>query len=59
MGDEGLVSCKDPRGFTQTVAEALMDSYLPIADKRRGLDYSEAERRWQLLRRGRYLVSIG
>lgn len=55
MGDEGLVSCADPRGFTETVAGALMASYLPIADTRRALPYSEAERRWQLLRRGRYL----
>jgi coproporphyrinogen III oxidase len=55
LGDEGLVSCADPHGFTETVGRSLMASYLPIADTRRALAYSEAERRWQLLRRGRYL----
>jgi len=55
LEDDLLVSCEDPRGFTQAVAENLMASYLPIAEKRRGLEYSAEQRHWQLLRRGRYL----
>lgn len=41
--------------FVRDVAEGFMPSYLPIANKRRLLEYGEAERQWQLLRRGRYL----
>jgi len=52
---ETLVSCADPQGFTRAVAEGLMSSYLPIADKRRAEPYTEEQRHWQLLRRGRYL----
>mmetsp|Transcript_37029 Transcript_37029/g.51393 ORF Transcript_37029/g.51393 Transcript_37029/m.51393 type:complete len:361 (-) Transcript_37029:27-1109(-) len=55
MGDTTLLSCADPQGFTEAVARGLMPSYLPIADKRRGVEFSEAQRHWQLLRRGRYL----
>jgi len=41
--------------FVRDVAEGFMPSYLPIANRRRTLAYGEAERQWQLLRRGRYL----
>ena len=41
--------------FVKDVAEGFMPSYLPIANLRRTLAYGEAERQWQLLRRGRYL----
>lgn len=32
-----------------------MPSYLPLANRRRTIAHGEAERQWQLLRRGRYL----
>lgn len=54
-GDESLVTCEDPGGFTQSVAENLMASFLPIAERRRNVDYTDEQRHWQLLRRGRYL----
>lgn len=41
--------------FVKDVAEGFMPSYLPIANSRRTLPFGEAERQWQLLRRGRYL----
>eukprot|EP00240_Pyramimonas_obovata_P003735 CAMPEP_0118924580 /NCGR_PEP_ID=MMETSP1169-20130426/2652_1 /TAXON_ID=36882 /ORGANISM="Pyramimonas obovata, Strain CCMP722" /LENGTH=361 /DNA_ID=CAMNT_0006865707 /DNA_START=100 /DNA_END=1185 /DNA_ORIENTATION=+ len=54
-GEEPLVACDDPAGFTQSVAENLMASYLPIAERRRSASYTDEQRHWQLLRRGRYL----
>jgi coproporphyrinogen III oxidase len=41
--------------FVQTVGDAFLDAYLPIVERRQGLPHSEAERRWQLIRRGRYV----
>ena len=41
--------------FAQDVADSLMDVYLPIVERRRHSPYSDAEKQWQLLRRGRYL----
>ena len=31
LGDELLVTCEDPGGFTKSVTENLMASFLPIA----------------------------
>eukprot|EP00899_Mesostigma_viride_P006688 jgi/Mesvir1/1601/Mv14566-RA.1 len=41
--------------FTADVARGFMPSFLPIAHQRRALPYSEQQRQWQLIRRGRYL----
>lgn len=41
--------------FAQSLGNAFVPSYLPILSKRHSLNYSPAERRWQLLRRGRYV----
>jgi len=41
--------------FVRDVGEAFLAAYLPIVDRRRGEPWSEQERRWQLLRRGRYV----
>ena len=41
--------------FTRDVCGTFMPSYLPIARERRLLPYSEEQRHWQLLRRGRYI----
>lgn len=45
----------DAEAFTRAVCEGFSDSYLPIIERRREMPYTEAQRRWQLLRRGRYL----
>jgi coproporphyrinogen III oxidase len=37
------------------VGEAFLDAYVPIVERRRDQPYGEAERSWQLLRRGRYV----
>lgn len=41
--------------FAREVGESLMPAYLPILDRRKDMPYTEHERRWQLLRRGRYV----
>jgi coproporphyrinogen III oxidase len=41
--------------FTQSVCDEFMPSYLPIARRRRAQQYTEEQRHWQLLRRGRYI----
>ncbi|XP_037784430.1 oxygen-dependent coproporphyrinogen-III oxidase-like [Penaeus monodon] len=41
--------------FVQDCAESVVPSYLPLVKKHRQDPVSEAERRWQLLRRGRYV----
>jgi len=49
---------KDPTSlfaFMRKCGDAFVPSYLPILAKRADLPYTEDNRRWQLLRRGRYV----
>jgi len=41
--------------FTRAVGDAIVPAYLPIVERRRRDPWGERERRWQLLRRGRYV----
>jgi coproporphyrinogen III oxidase len=41
--------------FVSGCAEAFLPAYVPIVERRRGEPYGDAEREWQLLRRGRYV----
>ena len=41
--------------YQQSVGDAFLPAWLPIAERRRGLDWGERERRFQLYRRGRYV----
>jgi coproporphyrinogen III oxidase len=41
--------------LAKEVARAFLPAYLPIVERRRALPYGEAERRWQEIRRGRYV----
>jgi coproporphyrinogen III oxidase len=41
--------------FTCSVCDGFVPSYLPIVRRRHSLPYTEAQRHWQLLRRGRYV----
>jgi coproporphyrinogen III oxidase len=41
--------------FVQALGNAIMPAYLPIVERRRNDPFGERERRWQLLRRGRYV----
>jgi coproporphyrinogen III oxidase len=41
--------------FVREIGDAILPAYLPIVERRRGDPWGERERRWQLLRRGRYV----
>jgi coproporphyrinogen III oxidase len=41
--------------FTRAIGDAILPAYLPILGRRRDEAWGERERRWQLLRRGRYV----
>ena len=41
--------------MTQAVGNALLDAYVPIVEKRKGVAYGEREREFQSYRRGRYV----
>ena len=41
--------------FVRDVGDAFLAAYLPIVERRRDEPWGERERRWQLLRRGRYV----
>jgi coproporphyrinogen III oxidase len=41
--------------FVRDVGEAVLEAYLPIVERRRHEPWGERERRWQLVRRGRYV----
>lgn len=42
-------------GFTRSVGDAFLDAYLPIVERRRDMPWTEAQREFQLYRRGRYV----
>ena len=49
---------KDPEqlfSFVKDCATAFLPSYLPILERRKELPFSEQEKEWQQLRRGRYV----
>ncbi len=41
--------------FVEACAGAFLPSYLPILERRRGMPYTDEQRDWQQLRRGRYV----
>ncbi|CAM9989432.1 unnamed protein product, partial [Laminaria digitata] len=45
----------DVEAFVREVALGFMPSFLPLAERRGRLAYTEWQRQWQLMRRGRYL----
>jgi coproporphyrinogen III oxidase len=45
----------DVEQFVRDVGDGILPSWIPIVERRRGQQFSDAQRQWQLLRRGRYL----
>lgn len=41
--------------FIKSAGDAFVPSYVPILEKRKDTPYTEHQRRWQLIRRGRYV----
>jgi coproporphyrinogen III oxidase len=48
-------SWEDLFAFVQDCGAAFLPAYLPIVERRRGIEYGERERNFQLYRRGRYV----
>ncbi len=49
------MNMSDWYNFVTEVGTSFLDSYIPIVLKRRGLEYSQEQRDWQEIRRGRYV----
>lgn len=41
--------------FVRALPGAFLEAYLPVVERRRGLPFGEEQRRWQEIRRGRYV----
>ncbi|KAJ6605645.1 Coproporphyrinogen oxidase [Mycena sp. CBHHK59/15] len=41
--------------FVQALGNSFLPSYMPILSRRHGMPYTPLQRRWQLIRRGRYV----
>ncbi len=41
--------------FVTEVGDSFLEAYVPIVERRKDLNYSEAQRDWQEIRRGRYV----
>jgi coproporphyrinogen III oxidase len=41
--------------FVVEIGKTFLPSYLPIVSKNKSLEFSESQKKWQLLRRGRYV----
>jgi len=48
------VALEEHYAFVRDVASAFLDAYLPIVETRAGKSFTERERKFQLVRRGRY-----
>ncbi|GGI56365.1 oxygen-dependent coproporphyrinogen oxidase [Winogradskyella haliclonae] len=46
---------QDWYNFVTEVGDSFLDAYVPIVEKRKDLEYTEAQRNWQEIRRGRYV----
>eukprot|EP00591_Stephanopyxis_turris_P017787 CAMPEP_0195540144 /NCGR_PEP_ID=MMETSP0794_2-20130614/50424_1 /TAXON_ID=515487 /ORGANISM="Stephanopyxis turris, Strain CCMP 815" /LENGTH=314 /DNA_ID=CAMNT_0040674209 /DNA_START=293 /DNA_END=1237 /DNA_ORIENTATION=+ len=52
---DDMEATTEKQAFVQGVADSWMPSWLGIVSQRRDLPYTDKQREWQLLRRGRYL----
>lgn len=52
--DEGM-SMEDWYHFVTEVGDSFLEAYLPIVQERRDLPYTQGQRDWQEIRRGRYV----
>jgi coproporphyrinogen III oxidase len=49
------IQMQDWYNFVTEIGDSFLDAYLPIIERRKDLDYTEAQRNWQEIRRGRYV----
>jgi coproporphyrinogen III oxidase len=50
-----VVSMQNWYDFVTEVGNSFLDAYVPIVEKRKGLEYTKNQRDWQEIRRGRYV----
>ena len=48
-------SAKNWYDFVTGVGDSFLQAYVPIVEKRKNIDYSDIQRQWQEVRRGRYV----
>ncbi|MGB7786376.1 MAG: oxygen-dependent coproporphyrinogen oxidase [Salinimicrobium sp.] len=48
-------SMEDWYAFVTEIGDSFLEAYVPIVEKRKNLPFSEAQRNWQEIRRGRYV----
>ena len=54
--DEGPpATLEEAEAFVMDAKETFLPAYLPILERRLGIEGTEAQRQWQLVRRGRYV----
>ena len=49
------MSMKDWYNFVTEIGDSFLEAYVPIVEKRKELPYTQAQRDWQEIRRGRYV----
>ena len=49
------ISLQDRYDFVTEIGNSFLNSYVPIVEKRKELDYTSAQKDWQEIRRGRYV----
>jgi coproporphyrinogen III oxidase len=52
---DDMAATQSSMKFVKAVTDNWMPSWFPIIEKRQKMEYTEQQREWQLLRRGRYL----
>ena len=48
-------SIEDWYHFVTEVGDSFLDAYVPIVERRKDMPYTQAQRKWQEIRRGRYV----
>lgn len=48
-------SMEDRYNFTTEIGNSFLNSYLPIVERRKNIDYNQNHKDWQEVRRGRYV----
>jgi coproporphyrinogen III oxidase len=49
------MNVEDWYNFVTEIGNSFLESYVPIAEKRKDITYSKEQRKWQEIRRGRYV----
>jgi coproporphyrinogen III oxidase len=49
------MTMEDWYNFVTEIGNSFLESYVPIVEKRKNIDYSKEQREWQEIRRGRYV----